>query len=102
MKEADLEVSVEYIKTVFEAKNEDRAKYGLQAVDATDQLLKAFAEQMIGMYEDGYHMGSKNTRTLWKEVVYDSIREEVQKHPKMSLKTFAKKHGIIKEEEEPN
>ena len=102
MKEKDMEICVDYLKTVFEANYLERKAMGLTAVEATEPLMTAFAEQMVNMFQDGYQMGSDYTRNLWKEVVYDSIREEVKKHPRMSLKTYAKKHGIIKEEEEPN
>lgn len=103
MTEKNMEASVEYIKEVFNQSYESFKTYMPNKVCmASDDLILAFGRQMTEIFEAGYHMGLDKHRKILEEVNNKIILDELKRHPKMSLKTFAKNHGIIKEEEEPN
>lgn len=69
-------------------------KYGKNVVSASDTLREAFAQQMSITYEAGYQRGLDQAHKIVNDVVYKQIQEALQKNPKMTLKSFAKKYGF--------
>lgn len=77
----------------------DRKKYGSLPIGIPDEIIKVFSQALADYWDIGRTFGLDQAHKIVHEVVGKTIQDELKKHPKMSLRTYAKQYGYIKEEE---
>lgn len=77
----------------------DRKKYGSLPMSIPDEVVQCMSRYFAEYWDAGHSVGLNEARRIIDEVVGKTIRDELKKHPRTRLETYAKQHGFIKEEE---
>ena len=64
-----------------------------------DNLFEALAEQVSAAFEAGREYEEELTKKIANEVMEKIILDDLKTHPKTTLKSFAKRHGYINDED---
>ena len=76
----------------------DRKKFGSLPIGVPDEIIKVFSQALADYWDVGRTFGLDQAHKIVREVVGKTIQDELKKHPKMSLRTYAKQYGYIKED----
>ncbi len=78
---------------------ESRKKYGSLPMSIPDEVVQCMSRYFAEYWDAGHSVGLNEARRIIDEVVGKTIRDELKKHPRMRLETYAKQYGYIKEGE---
>lgn len=88
-----------YIKCEFQEGIQYRKEFGKLPSGIPDEAISVMAKWFAEYWDAGRSVGLNEAHKIVEEVIGKTIQDELKKHPKMSLRTFAKQYGYIKEEE---
>lgn len=77
----------------------DRKKFGSLPIGVPDEIIVCISQALSEYWDIGRDQGLKEAHKIVKDVMDKIIQDELKKHPRISLRTFAKQYGYIKEEE---
>ena len=89
----------EIIEQYFQAENMYMQSMGENVCNIPEDIIRELSKAFIKYWEAGRASGLNEANRIIDKVVGETIRKELEAHPKMSLRTYAKQYGYIKEEE---
>lgn len=89
-----------YIETEFNEEIQYRKEFGKLPTGIPGEVIEFMSKWFAEYWDTGRNIGLNEANKIVEDVIGKIIRDELKKHPRMSLRTFAKQYGYLKEEQE--